>query len=490
MAIPKDDEPRALAPLALLVAMGAPVVLAILTRCGFLNVWFRTDDFVWLLAARNADFGGAVRDAFELPDGPTPYFRPLVDAYFFCMYRTVGTNALAYQVANLTLFAATGAVLGLVTLRLTRSVMIAGLAGVLFVVSPSYGPLIAWPSGATAIISAFFSMATLLFFIAWLQDRRQPWVLGLAVLAFSLSLLAKEEASALPPVLLLTALFIRRPKTASDLRAIGLALAPIVLVWVAYLAPQFILSIGSETKDYYGFGWHGVRRLIDSMVWLSLPWGSYVGDWVSPASWAAFAFFSATAAVALLRRQWVLPGLYASTVLMLAPAAFLDSRFAPRWTYLATLPWAVFVAALGTFAYEWLAARQRKIALGVGVVVSAAAVALLGGQSIDSQNHEGVRDFAGNYHRIERLLASNCPELASGETVYVLPLRLGAYEYAVPAEIHLFFPKAQVFLTKPGDFAEASLPPSGCTLYWTREAGFQVAPVPPTDPSLRFLVTQ
>jgi hypothetical protein len=475
--------PRAL---SAAIAVCAPIALAILTHRGFLNVWFWTDDFVWLQAARNADLRSALRDAFTLPDGPTPYFRPLVDFYFFCMYRVVGTNALAYQVANLTLFSATGALLGLLALRLTRSAVTAGIAGALFVVSPSYGSLVAWPSGATAIISAFFSMTALLLFVAWLQGQRRPWILGLAVVSFAGSLLAKEEASALPPVLLLAALFISRPRTGRDLRAIGLALAPFVLVWIAYLLPQFILSIGSG-NDKYSFGWHGVHRLIDSMVWLSLPWESYVGDWVSPASWAAFAFFTSAAAIAVLRRQWLLPGLYVSTVLMLAPSAFLNLSFAQRWTYLATLPWAFFVAVLATDGYQWLAARQRAVGLAVAVPVSAAVVALLAGRSIDSQNQEHIHDFAGNYHRIERLLASNCPELASGGNVYVLPLRLGAYTYAVPAEVHLFFPKAQVFMTKPQDLAEASLPPGGCTLYWTREAGFQAVPLPPTDPSLKFL---
>jgi hypothetical protein len=48
------------------------------------------------------------------------------------MWRVFGTNALAYQIANLTLFVSTGALLGLLALRLTKSAVTASLAGALF----------------------------------------------------------------------------------------------------------------------------------------------------------------------------------------------------------------------------------------------------------------------------------------------------------------------------------------------------------------------
>lgn len=479
---------RRLSPTALGAALivCVPVALGILVHRRFLGVWFWTDDFVWLEAARNSSLRDSFRDALTLPNGPTPYFRPLVDFYFFCMYRLASTNALGYQIANLALFVATGSLLGLLAMRLTRSTVAAALAGALFVVSPSYGALIAWPSGATALLSGFFAMATLLLFVVWLQDeRRPPWLLAISVASFAAALLAKEEASSLPPVLLLCALFVLQPKARHELRPVAFALAPFVAVWIAYLLPQFILTIGSGNNQY-NFGAHGVRRLIDSMVWLSLPWQLFVAGWVSPARWAAFSFFTCVAAIALLRRRWLLPGLYVSAVLMLAPSAFLTAAFAPRWTYLASLPWAFFVAALASYAYQWLAARSRAIAVAIAVPVCVAVLVQLAGRSVDS--HDRVPRIADDYHTIQRVVAAGCPDLSFGHNIYVLPLPVVGPAYAVPAEMRVFFPEATLFAIKPEDLVEASLPEdNGCTLYYTKEAGYQAVPLPPTDESLRFL---
>jgi hypothetical protein len=223
------------------------------------------------------------------------------------------------------------------------------------------------------------------------------------------------------------------------------------------------------------------------MVWLSLPWQIFVADWVSPARWAAFAFFAAAAGIALARRQWLLPGLYVSTVLMLMPSAFLTQAFAPRWTYLATLPWALFVAVLASYGYQVLAKHNRTIAIAIAAPVCALALSQLAGRSVDS--HGRAPQIADDHHTIQRLLDKNCPGLTYGYTVYVMPLPIVAPAYAVPAEIRVFFPGATVFALQPEDLVEASLPEeNGCTLYHTKEAGYQAVPLPPTDESLRFLL--
>jgi hypothetical protein len=67
------------------VALLLPFAASVVVYYRFLDQWFFRDDTAWLLAARNPDFLDFLRDAFTLPRGSTPYWRPLADLYLFAM---------------------------------------------------------------------------------------------------------------------------------------------------------------------------------------------------------------------------------------------------------------------------------------------------------------------------------------------------------------------------------------------------------------------
>ena len=111
----------------------------------------------------------AVREAFVYPRGASPYWRPLVDLYFFAMYESFPLNATVYHMATLTIHVAPGMLLGLLALRLTKSGMIVALASGLFVISLTYSAMIPWANGITAALSGLFSVVMALVFRRWLE---------------------------------------------------------------------------------------------------------------------------------------------------------------------------------------------------------------------------------------------------------------------------------------------------------------------------------
>ena len=458
--------------LVIAVVLAVPVALAFLVYWEFLSLWFWTDDFLWLEAATNPDLSDSLTDAFTYPRGATPYWRPLIDLHFFSMYRLFGMDGTAYHVLNVLIHSGTAALLGLLTLRLTRSGVTATLAASLFAISPTYATMVPWASGATALYAGLFSVVTVLLFIDYLQRDRAYGNVLLAALTFAVALLAKEDAAALLGILALSALVLRTPKRPHDLLDLGVTLLPFLVVWLAYILPQLILVVGSSESPRFSYGWHALPNLFHGLAWLSLPWPEFLGDWVSPARWAAFATFTSIAVLATLRRQLLVPSVYAATAIMLVPPAFFTGDFAPRWTYLATMPWAVFIAVLLVAAYNWLSNQNRFVGLAAGVTVTAWLFVLLAGRTIDA--HVWIPGLAGEYQEIERAITTGCADLRDDANVYIFPLPIGGSgfrEFAVPELVRTIRSGATVYMV--GRSPTPPQPePNDCGLAWNRVTGY------------------
>ncbi len=89
-----------------------PFAAAAAVYSRFLGQWFFRDDTAALSAGKNPDFLDFLRVAFSLP-----YWRPLVDFYFFAMYRLFGTDALPYHLVNAVLHGATASLTALLVRR-------------------------------------------------------------------------------------------------------------------------------------------------------------------------------------------------------------------------------------------------------------------------------------------------------------------------------------------------------------------------------------
>jgi hypothetical protein len=454
--------------LALAAALLLPFAAATLVYSRFLSQWFFRDDTAALTAGKNPDFLDFLRAAFSLP-----YWRPLVDFYFFAMYRLFGTDALPYHLVNVVLHGATATLTVLLIRRVTRSLSAGVLAGVLFAVAPAYGEAVVWISTAGPAMATLFSVTTIVLFLRYIEGEGGRGTLFLAVAAFFAALLSMEGSVCIPAVLVLLGLAVRPPSGAAESRRFIRALLPFVVLGVAYGVLQIVGSSVEPTPEHE-LSWHAAERLGDRVLWLCLPLGSpEYGSWVDGARWAIFALLTLAALAALLRRQWIMPALYASTVVALAPSSFVTGMFEYRWVYLASPLWAGFVAALAMGLVRWLWTRH-VLAGGVAllVITSSLAGALL---PHDTGVQRGMAGQAAQMEDIKEALEAGCPSLGPADTVFVLPIPIvdPPQQNLVLSLISLIRPGVSAVRVEATAFDPPS--PRDCVLEW-RSGHYQATP--------------
>jgi len=151
---------------------------------------FIKDDFAWIAASR-----GGFEQPGKLLLPPAGFFRPLVGLSFALDYRLHGLAARGYGLTNLALYAACAAALVPLCRALKLSGVAAGVTAFVWSANP-HGINMAtlWISGRTSLLLTLFAI---LAAVAWLRHQRA--VAALLILA---SLLSKEEAMALPAILI------------------------------------------------------------------------------------------------------------------------------------------------------------------------------------------------------------------------------------------------------------------------------------------------
>ncbi len=430
-------------------ALSLPLAAAAVVYGQFLNVWFAADDVDWLQVAANPDFLDFVKGAFTLPDGPTGYWRPLIDLYFFSMLRVFHLEATAYHVVSLLVHGATAACTVLIVRRLSRSLTAGAVAGLLFAVAPTYAVAVTWISAATELFSVFFSIAAVLLFLRYLDGEGRAGTLLVGTFAFAGALLSKEASVSVPAIMAVVGLAARPPRDLYEARRFLLGLLPFAAVDGAFVLLQFSQVYFAPSTGNYQVDYRVFERLGDRLRWLSLPYRTSSGSWVTPAQWAVLSSFSLAAGIALFRRSWALPALFASTVLALIPSSFLTPEvFSPRWVYLATVTWAGFVGVLIMMFVRWLSMRHILLgAAALPTVLAGLAIAFVP-KTIDAQRW--LPGYADQLLEIRHEFRTECPVLERGGKVFLFRLPIRGDSYVAPAFVHLLYPEATVVPVRPG----------------------------------------
>ncbi len=371
---------------AALVAFAALVVaLPLAVYWKSMSDFFMLDDFIWLKAASSHGALDLLRreTSFSTPldpfDYPTPYIRPLTDAYFWVTWRVFGFDPTAYHVLNLVMHLAIGVVVAVLGWQLSRSRLAAAGGALIFLTLPTYSFAVSWVSEVTDLLSALLYLLSLCLFLAYLRrtarDRRGIYAASLA--AFALALLAKEPAVTLAGVAGLMALAEARDLRRPTLRRVALDVLPFVLLAAAFY-------FGVYRREYNTISADGAYRidlrLFDNLwtyiKWMAFPFGA-TEDFAALRVAAALAFFAAGAA-ALLSRHPPLSFLFLWTLICLAPLSLFEHGIDHRYTYLASVPFALFVASglQTTLSAVLKAPRRTAIAFGACLLVLVPALAL------------------------------------------------------------------------------------------------------------------
>jgi len=200
-------------PLAALRRVPAPLALAVVAVAAYAGtlghelVW---DDPLLLenirTAVREGGLPRLLTAEFRVnPDQPLGYYRPLVYLSLYLDFRISGAFLPVFHATNVLLHAGNTLLLHALLRTLAGSGAGALLGGLLFAVHPVHTESVAFASGRTDLLAAFF---VFLAALCWARDRcgappRHPlaWRAP-GILAFAMGALSKEAAFLLPAALL------------------------------------------------------------------------------------------------------------------------------------------------------------------------------------------------------------------------------------------------------------------------------------------------
>jgi len=193
--------------------------------------FFLTDDFVWVVIARDATSDLWRIFTLEVSNA----FRPLAHLVNTAVYAAWGPSPEAFHAAALLLHAANAALLARLTLLLGRDRWLALASVLIFALNPAYYEVVLWISSINESLNALLVLSTL---IAWVRVLEAPSARGrylAALLCFVAAAGAKESWIVILPLMVLVQAHLR-------VRLSLLLYAPFAALWIAYLAAQYHLQ--------------------------------------------------------------------------------------------------------------------------------------------------------------------------------------------------------------------------------------------------------
>lgn len=175
----------------ILISFAAFFVLTALAYRQILDGWFVADDFLWLELS-NVD---SVLASFTGPWGHGRAYRPLTRVTYLLDYWLYGKHFTGWILTNMGLHAMVCTALYCFGFLIWRNRVTAVILAVLFCLSPIAAENVAWISGRTHILSALFTLLSMLAVWRFLQGRGHWASLPVGVSLFAAGLLCYEAAA-------------------------------------------------------------------------------------------------------------------------------------------------------------------------------------------------------------------------------------------------------------------------------------------------------
>ncbi len=445
-----------------------------------LGHYFFNDDFVPLADIATRSTPGYVKDLFLLRD-LTPNWRFLTGLYYLGAYRAFGLNSFPYFLISVLVHLATAGLIFWLVRRALDSDWAGFLASAFFGLSAAPVPTIGQVTAFNNVLAAFLVMLAIVCLYEGLERRPRPsWWLAAPALVFAAAIAANESSMVVAPVFGLIVLWKlpqpkrwwRRPESWALL---ALVAAPFALLGAA-------ASVGFGSCHCAETGVYVRGSHIVSNVWLYLgrllyPVGLEFPGHLGTAHIAAGSAVLAVTLVALVRG----PALarVCAVFLLLAIVPYLPIKIwgATRYTYLASVPFAILAAVL--FAEAARYGRRLTPALPFALAVVAFGVLGLYGWQTWTQNHQQA-EVSDGWRALVTALRAAYPELPAGSTVYVRggPLTNELMQCAVmPALGHVLWGDALLF-TVPEGYLQSYAARPGYRVYVGDFVDGRIVPAP------------
>jgi hypothetical protein len=317
----------------------------------------------------------------------TRYYRPLPTTLGALEYTLFGLRPAGYHATSALLHAATAALLALLLWQLTGGAAVATLlGGLLFAIHPVQCEAFCAACYQTTLLAGFFSVLTLLVFARVLERGPRFGLLCALAVCLLLALLSKEEAFAVPLLIVAWAAILRPPAWWRALWPSLLAmLVPLGLVLAlrhALLAPSRVTYFADEPARVVGLTmvrvveFYGELLLVPLRLCPFYDWfiiGYETGLSLEVATGAAILCAALLAFVFSLRRAPRIALALAWFFLSLGPVSQIIPIIvvaADRFLYLPMMGWALLVGCLLDRGWQWarFAGHTRAVAATIGLV--------------------------------------------------------------------------------------------------------------------------
>jgi protein O-mannosyl-transferase len=257
-------------------ALGCCLVAFALVEFGpSLQSHFVSDDWLFL---RRSSTAVDVRSFFTFTTGW--FVRPMQWLVTWVLYRAYGLNPVPYHLTSVLMDCLNTMLFGFLTFKLLlksgmrwRTCIVgAVLAATLFITNYRHHEAVFWYSSLSELLAASFRITALILVFYAVETEKRPYLRGslyvLAILSYTVAILAKETAVILPVEILLLLCFLYltdRPRTEGKLLRRGALLIPFMIVlvlWAGFYiitspknASAWVARGGSQTIHATTFEW-------------------------------------------------------------------------------------------------------------------------------------------------------------------------------------------------------------------------------------------
>lgn len=173
-----------------------------------LSNYFVGDDFTWFRWAADCtalSSSGNCPGTFSsilnyFTNSEGFFYRPGPKTYFHLMYSFFWLNQAVYHLVSIFLHFIVVALFYIISKKILRSGLLAGLAAFLFLMMSGYLEVVYWISSTQYLFNAVFSLSALLLFILW-EEKKKPIYYLSSILSIFLAMLFHEVGVVVPLLL-------------------------------------------------------------------------------------------------------------------------------------------------------------------------------------------------------------------------------------------------------------------------------------------------
>lgn len=345
-----------------------------------LNLFFVSDDFVWLSLA--PDIRSDLSQLFALKI--SNFFMPVVYGYFAVLDSLFHLDPAPYHALSISIHILNSWLVALIVFELAGRRGLAVAGGLMFLLLRFPIDAVVWVSAVTMLLTALFLFSAGVAWLKYLKTGGKLWYI-LALASSVLLTFTKEWSLLFVPFLLVLTVALalrRRSELWLQRRKIAFSLLPFAVVILPYLfAELYVQATGSYLiqSRTYTFGAHIATNTIDNITLVFFPFGGFAHRHEVVWLFFSLAVLAVLVAVSLALWRWSRSPAFVGVVWMVAAfvptAPFTWDPLVSRYAYLpafGAVLFAVFIldplrkyrwgrAAVLTFLALFLAANVLTI---------------------------------------------------------------------------------------------------------------------------------